>query len=48
MHWGGGGGIIYIHDLEKYFCTVPPMNNLGSLYAVLFVFLFNGDIIYYL
>ena len=44
----GGGGIIYIYDLEKYFCTVRPMNNLGSLYAVLLVFLFNGAIIYYI
>ena len=44
----GGGGIIYIHDVEDCFCTLPPMNNLGSIYAVLLVFIFYGDIIYYL
>ena len=43
----GGGGIIYIHDVEEYFCTVPPMNNLGSLYTVLLLFLFYGGIIYF-
>ena len=45
---GGEGGIIYIHDVEEYFWTVPPMNTLGSLYAVLLVFLFNGAITYYI
>ena len=44
----GRGGIIYIHDVEEYLCTLPPMNTLGSLYAVLLVFLFYGAIIYYL
>ena len=42
----GGGGIFYIHDVEEFFCTVPPMNNLGSLYAVLLVYLCYGYIIH--
>ena len=45
MYWGNG--IIYIHDVEEIFCTVPPMNNLGSLYTVLLLFLFYGGIIYF-
>ena len=48
MYWEKGRGIIYIHDVEEYFYTVPPMNTLGSLYAVLLAFLFNGAIIYYI
>ena len=43
---GGGGGIFYIHDAEELFFTVPPMINLGSLYAVLLVCLFYGSIIH--
>ena len=40
----GGGGIFHIHDVEVLLCTFPPMNNLGSLYAVLLVFSFYGVI----
>ena len=42
LHLLGRGGIFYIHDVEECFCTVLPMNNLVSLYAVLLVCLCYG------
>ena len=44
--FNGGGGIFYIHGVEVCFFTVPTMNNLGSLYAVLLVCLCYGCIIH--
>ena len=47
VYWGGGG-VLYIHYVEVFFCTIHPINNLNILYEVLFNFLFYEYIINYL